>query len=215
MTRRDPQRVTLTAADGTTFVFDATPREGYSDTTRVTSYPVESGANVADHAIGENRKLDFETCTTNTPIDDLANTSPNRMQAFWRKITAFKATRTTVSVRTGLTLDDAALAKFLITSLVVSRDAETGDILAMKVGLEEIRFAEIKIVPITDATVKSGKTVDGKKATTAAPAVVDRANTTVNAALKQVGVDVNEPETVTFEDAQKLHQLNVDKPEAR
>lgn len=214
MTRRDPQRVTLTSPSAT-FEFDATLRETYTNTTRVTSHPVESGANVADHAIEENRRLHFETVTTNTPIVDLANASPNRMQAFFEALTTFKALKTPVTVTTGLVLHASSLVSFLITELTATRDAPSGDILDMKVGLEEIRFANIKIVPLTDADTKSGKTIDGKKATTAASAAVDRSNTLLNGALQNNGINVNDPETVRFEDAQKLHQRNLKKAEAR
>lgn len=45
--------------------FDGVMREGHSGATRITSYPVDSGFLVSDHAIRQNRKIVLDTITSN------------------------------------------------------------------------------------------------------------------------------------------------------
>lgn len=45
--------------------FDAVVREGYSGAVQITSYPVDSGFQVSDHAIRQNRIITLDTLTSN------------------------------------------------------------------------------------------------------------------------------------------------------
>jgi len=103
MSVRPVQRVTLSGADGTVFVFDATMTETYVNRSEVTEHPTERGSNIADHVIRQSKEITFEVCQSNTPIDgeerDASN--PNRMQRFFDDVVLFKDAGILCSIVTG------------------------------------------------------------------------------------------------------------------
>lgn len=169
-------------ADGilATVTFDVSENETHKSTAKVTDHPVEQGANVADHIQDMPDTLDLVARVSNTPIvseSEAVLLDPQRAEAAYQTLRTMKKAATTCQVLTTL----RSYTNMAITSVSVTRNASTGDVLAVTVSLQEIRTATSETIAApTPKVARGNKSLDqGKKATSNAPAAVDEKSKTV------------------------------------
>ena len=110
---------------------DAIISEGHSNNVDITTNPVEFGADVADHAIIQPRTLEL-----------VAVVSKNRISAAYLDMQELQRERQPISVQTGLEL----YQDMLITSLNVSQDKDTRNIIRMQISLNEVLITRAETV---------------------------------------------------------------------
>jgi hypothetical protein len=158
--------------------FDVSESESHRSSAKITDHPVEAGAQISDHVVPEQDSLELTARVTNTPIvsqDETATLSPFRAEEAYRRLIELKNARETVSVITSL----REYENMIITSVGVSRNASSGNVLALSISLRQIRTATSEIVtlpiPTGNARVRGQPTTDqGKKPTDVAPEVVSQ-----------------------------------------
>lgn len=156
--------------------FDVAESETHRASARVTDHPVETGAQITDHVVAEPDALDLVARVTNTPVvgeNDLAALSPFRAEEAYRRLIELKNLGDVVTVVTSL----REYENMILTSVAVTRNAQTGGVLALSLSLRQIRTATSEVVdlptPIKNARVRGQPILDqGKKPTTDAPEAV-------------------------------------------
>ena len=136
--------------------FDATTRETHSKTAQVTEQPVESNANIADHIVRQPDTLDLIAWVTNTPIVGVAEAGAltgDLCREAYDTLRGIMNDGVTVNVLTTLRLYET----MAITSLAVTRDAATGDALALSLSLREVRTARTAAVDAPTPSVARAK----------------------------------------------------------
>jgi hypothetical protein len=131
----------------TSVVFDVFENESHKATAKVTDHPVESGAQVSDHVMQEPDTLDLVARVSNTPIvraEERGDGIPDhlRVDQAYAALMVMKRAGEPVTVATSLRF----YQEMVITSVTITRDASTGDALAVSLSLREIRTATSKTV---------------------------------------------------------------------
>lgn len=188
--RRIRQRARIEAEDtlGFDFVlFDVVESETHRSAAKVTDHPVEAGAEISDHVVTEPDTLDLVARVSNTPIVSEADAvllTSDRVEEAYTALRGIKERRTTVSASTTLRVYEG----MIITELSVTRDAATGDVLAVALKLREVRtvVSALAEAPHTESKPLRGRRAidEGKKATEPAPAPVAERSQTI---LLQLG----------------------------
>lgn len=134
--------------------FDATLEEHHVSRAEVTSHAVERGADIVDHIRPLPQELTLTTVTTNTPTIFLATARGNgidRVKTTHQGLLDLLSNGVLVDVVTTLrTYTDMA-----ITSIDVTRTADTGNILSASISLQHIRIIDSEITTATIASVAS------------------------------------------------------------
>jgi hypothetical protein len=128
------------------WVFDVLSSEKWVDKTNWTSHPVESGIEISDHAIQLPTSLSLMGIVSDSPLPPEL---PLPLRARWayERLLTLKNLGQTVTVVTGLRV----LQDMGITSVSLMRDRKTGNAIAPRVDLKQIRIVASITVPIPPA----------------------------------------------------------------
>jgi hypothetical protein len=134
--------------------FDASVSETYTDETEVMGFPVEDGSEISDHIRKLPVSIEINGVISNTPIVFLASVQANlpksspivqdlkptldRVETGYAQLRAFQDAGILVDVVTGL----RSYWNMALTSISVSRDANTGNILNSTLTLREVKIAQ-------------------------------------------------------------------------
>lgn len=144
---------------------DATLSEVHTSEAAVTEHPVEEGANISDHIRRLPEEVEINGVVSNTPIVFLASIaaeSPienditpvtDRAGLAYAELTRIQDAGELVTVVT--TLRD--YENMALTSLVVNRDAQSGNVMNAQLSLREIIVAETQGVEAPTPVTKSNK----------------------------------------------------------
>ncbi len=156
------------SADSIMLVFDAVPSHSYSRTVEKTSFAVESGATMSDHAVIKDDVISFEAIVNTSPcyikrgnkIDE--DTDPNNPAASRRPQKALDLLNRCINERTCIRVasEDGIYDDFIITKLVCKRATEQGA--ALHFDIEMTQFRTFNIFKTVDAAI----TADPKKSPT-------------------------------------------------
>lgn len=169
-----PQRPKIGALE-----FDVSIDEAHSSSVTVTRNPVEQGAKITDNAVEEPDTLELTLRISNTPIvsaDQAGAISPFRAEEAYTELLAMKSARQPVKAITSLRVYNS----MIIVGVRVQRDVTTGNVLAVRVSLIEIRTATSLTIAAPVAREPRGgkKKAAGKKPTKpATPAVAEKSST--------------------------------------
>lgn len=137
-----------------TLEIDATPTESYNHFAQATENPIEEGAVVSDHTLVSPNTLAFECVISNTPMSRLrdvvpgaaitagivtAYTTRSRALSAYEVLLALRDYSPPVRVITGW---GPEYENMVVESLLVSRQATTGNSLAFQLGLKHISTAK-------------------------------------------------------------------------
>jgi hypothetical protein len=132
--------------------FDTMMSEEHKYTSRITSYPVESGTVISDHILNLPDTIVLTGLISDTPLNIFAT--------FNRSVSAFNAlvniheTREVVQVITGLKVYD----NMALVNLDVPRTIKTGQTLSFTIEFQKIVFSNVLNVPINATNVFAGST---------------------------------------------------------
>lgn len=170
-------------------VMDAVLSEDHQYSSRVTSYPIESGTQISDHIIKEPEIVTINGVVSDTPINIFApfNRSIN---AFERLVQVYN-NREPITVITGI----KTYLNMVMTNLSVPRNFQSGQSLNFNITLQKIfvdtsvRFLLDANNPFTRATDKIPREIVAES--TAYPAFVNDPPTTFkDQATSQVNVGI-------------------------
>tara|TARA_R110000822_G_scaffold84867_3_gene199027 strand:- start:9317 stop:9922 length:606 start_codon:yes stop_codon:yes gene_type:complete len=143
----------------TTVELDAFISESHSSSIRITTNPIELGADITDHAIVEPRQLTIVADVSDNPLGSAAlgfgsSTESNltRSQAAYEGIQKIKNRREPISVQTKLEKYD----NMLITGISTVQDKDTSQILSIVITIEEIIITDSKTTQLDSSQLKSG-----------------------------------------------------------
>jgi hypothetical protein len=147
-----PHRVVISAPDSQ-IVFDATVTETHTDKLTMTQHPVETGADVTDHARKEPEEITISGIISNQPIvlnieENLKPSVPggdpnNRAQEAYNEFRRLQESVALLEVDTEI----RDYTDMVITSISVARDASKRFILDIGLTLRQFRKATTRSVP--------------------------------------------------------------------
>jgi hypothetical protein len=145
---------------------DASITEGHSFDTVITDHPVEAGANVSDHVRLVPSRLKISGIVSNQPLSlTQINLNPTRADEAFATLLSYQEDAQLLTVTTTLQVYEDMLLK----SLSVTRDKDTGNIVAMDLDFQQVVTVESSFAAVApkDTKQKSGqnKKQVGKKAT--------------------------------------------------
>ena len=156
------------SSDSIMLVFDAVPNHTYTRTVEKTSFAVESGTTMSDHAVIKDDVISFEAIVNTSPcyikrgnkIDE--DTDPNNPVASRRPQKALDLLNRCINERTCIRVasEDGIDDDFIITKLVCKRATEQGA--ALHFDIEMTQFRTFDIFRTVDAAI----TADPKKSPT-------------------------------------------------
>lgn len=147
---------------------DAVISESHSNDVRITKNPVEFGADIADHAVVEPKKLNIIAEVSDTPLGTAAfaqivdlttglfgtATTDNltRSNAAYNALVSLQELREPIEVQTRLKL----YTNMIILGIAVTQDKDTSRIVNMNISLEEILITESEVVELTPEQLQAG-----------------------------------------------------------
>lgn len=141
------QRVILTPPQDITFgsfMFDATVKEVFKAQSKITSYPVEVGAEITDHVTQPPRELSLTGVVTATPMDE-SEQRELRIQDLFRRLLVLQLKEEPLEVFTTF----GYIPDMLIISVQATYEgAGDGDMMKLAVNLKTIKLSESKRVVI-------------------------------------------------------------------
>ncbi len=170
---------------------EATLQESFTGTAAVTDHPVEDGADITDHIRRQPETLELRGIVSNYPLVVLSSARARPIQpggdpsqraeeafAFLRDL---KDRGQTVDVST--TLSD--YFNFAITSISVTRDKDSRQIVDLSISLREIQIARTEQVaaPATKEPQRKGRSSKGRKPKTTPPAPAAQKSQSILAGL--------------------------------
>lgn len=132
--------------------FDTMLTEEHRYSSRVTSYPVESGTIVSDHILNLPDTIILSGFITDTPLNIFATF--NRSVAAFNALINIHRTREVVEVVTGLKI----YKNMALVSLDVPRNMKTGQTLTFNIEFQRILFSDVLNVPIDAGNIFTGST---------------------------------------------------------
>jgi hypothetical protein len=128
------------------FQFDASIVETFTKNAEVTDHPVESGADVTDHIRRLPREIEIRGWVSDNPIvlfpsAEFGLPPRSRAQDAYAELCRIMDEGQLVKVVTSLT----ELENMALTSINVSRDKDTGQILDATIGLREVVVATTEV----------------------------------------------------------------------
>jgi hypothetical protein len=151
---------------------DGTLTETHTRTSDVTEFEVEAGADITDHVRVKPATVAIEGIVTNTPLDrsqvadyknagpflfnqlpdtsldDSPQVTPGRAENAFALLEALWLARAPITVLTNLKTYES----MVISSLVVPRDAKTGDAVHFTMSLTQVRLVSNKLTTVQTAT---------------------------------------------------------------
>lgn len=117
---------------------DVATAEDHSFDSEVTEYPVESGADVADHVRPRPQMVSIEGIVTNTPIGSQAQPTldAQRSSEALAMLLAMRDAREPIRVETAL----KTYENMLLEALNVTENAETGDALRFRASFKQLQI---------------------------------------------------------------------------
>lgn len=129
------------------YLIDVAVREEHGFDNEITEHPVEQGADIVDHVRARPVTLMIEGVVSDTPVQDAvraARTAALPSREALDRLLALRNARLPVSIITSIRAYD----NMVIESLVIPRDATTGDALGFTA-----RFRQIRVVTTERAVV--------------------------------------------------------------
>lgn len=167
---------------------DGVLEEAHQNSVKITQYPVEFGAEIADHAIIEPKVLTIKGIVTNTPngfaglsaaVNNAAGffgssgSQKTRAQLAYTELLELMEKRDLVEVQTGLTLYE----NLVITQFSANQDKDLANVLIFDMTLQEVILTESETVSLGAATVTTQKpTVQKGPVPTKTPTPTSNAN---------------------------------------
>jgi hypothetical protein len=171
-----------------TLVLDATLSEVHSVDVEVTDHPVETGANVVDHARRKPDVVQLEGVISNTPLGlqpkpllrfdpdtpqgqsffdvlDGPDANPTRAETAYQQLQGL-ADGTPVTIRTTL----REYTNMVLESLSVPRSAQTGDSVQFTARFRQVRFVSSQTVATATGPLAPRKSLGTKAPAAATPA---------------------------------------------
>lgn len=170
------QRLSIGEVGNDPIVVDASIRETHSVTGEVSEHPVESGVDIVDHYRVLPRQVSIEAVVTNTPLSTgfpgstLVNSviglvegpedenDKGRSLNAWTELQRFFDDAVVVEIKTSL--EKKHYQNMVLTSLDVTRDSDTGQVVWFTVTAREVRFVDNKF----GEAIELPKTVTGQEA---------------------------------------------------
>lgn len=161
------------SSDDSQIAFDATVSERHQGKLTVTEHPVETGANITDHAQKEPDVLDISGIISNQPIllnivEQLQPSIPggdpnNRAQDAYTEFQRLQDTAALLEVATEM----RDYSNMMITSISVNREARTRNILDIGLSLREFKIASVETIEAPEPVepVHKNKRKQGRKQT--------------------------------------------------
>lgn len=119
-------------------VIDAIPEENHDESVGVTTYPIETGATLTDHAYIQPAKLTLQGYVSDLLVNKFSTiVTPFRDREAWERIVLQLRKRSFVSVVTLL----KTYNNMLITNVTTRKDASTGKSLIFTMELQEVLVA--------------------------------------------------------------------------
>ena len=154
---------------------DAVIRETHSNKVRLSTNPVELGADISDHAVVEPKKVNIIAQVSDSPLGTAAfsqiidlitglfgtSTSPNltRSTAAYNALVQLMELREPIELQTKLILYE----NMLITSITTGQDKNTSRVVLMTINLEEVIIVQTQIETVEKKDLAKKK--DGSAST--------------------------------------------------
>lgn len=135
--------------------FDALIDQSISYEADVPEYPTEKGFNVSDNITVKARTISMTLYVTDTPVTwaKRFGASPDRVESVVKQLEQLYFAKKVITAVTS----DAVYENVVITSLSISKSADTGYAREIPITLKEITVVESKTVTIPSSYGKSGK----------------------------------------------------------
>lgn len=131
----------------TTYFFDAVMRLEHIGTNRITEHPIQSGANIADHAFSLPKHLTLEigmSDVMDTFVSGQFSDGPSKSISAYQTLEALRKTRLPLTVATRL----ETYQNMLIEQIVAPDDFKTKHGLKCIVSLKQIITAQVPIIQV-------------------------------------------------------------------
>lgn len=174
---RKPPRFMKVSSDEMLLELDASINEDHNFTTDITTYPVEDGANISDHARQQPEKLSLHGFVSSSPVKwlggirnlrDQLESGRTRVQtaldilmdmAGYRSSDSEASRKdyklkepTPVDIITGLRV----YSDMMLTSLSIPRDAKTGEAMYFTAEFIKVRKVQSSTAPVLHTVEKAG-----------------------------------------------------------
>lgn len=161
--QEDLQELILIKTNIAGYFFDGFMNVDHSFKTTVTSHPVQTGANISDHAYDEPAEVSMTIIMSDTKSDKVAGQFAGI--SYTRSVAAFNILRELQKQRIPLQVHTRlqTYKNMLITSLSVSDSITTLNGLEASVTMEEILVSNIKTVKISKRVQTTNTTSSGEK----------------------------------------------------
>jgi hypothetical protein len=131
------------------FELDLILSERHTMRSEVTRFPIEEGAEIADHVIKQPKRIQLTGLVSNTPVQILGGLSfEDRVQNAIDVLEQLREDKEIVTVVSGLKV----YSDMIFTELIYPRDNITGQALEFRAILDEITKVELTTVLIPSAT---------------------------------------------------------------
>ncbi len=143
------------------FIFDAVFSTQHDSSLNITEHPVQSGANISDHAFKEPRMLTFDIGMS----DVMTSVIPGQFQGdsrsinAYRKIVELQDNRLPITVATKL----GTYNNMLVETITTTEDEKTIFGLRATITLREVFVVNVQTVKISARPQKSNSSNDGVK----------------------------------------------------
>lgn len=173
-----------------TLELDANVSEGFQGDVAITEHPVETGANITDHARLNSEKVTIEGIISNTPLD--GDPEAGRAEGAFGDLIELKNARQIMTVFT----PRRTYRNMVLESLTSTQTAQTGDALHFTATFKQIQLAEVavKIVQVQAEPKANDKT---KLGTQVGKTASDEDVSSLKQGASSLGVKVPKPPAVS------------------
>lgn len=137
-------------SDFGSIVFDTIVQEDHRYTSKVTSYPIETGTIISDHILKDPDVVSLSGIVSDTPLNILAPF--NRSQAAFNQLVSLQARRIVVDVVTGIKV----YKNMAITKLEVPRNINTGQTLTFNIEFQKIIYDDSVQLELNQGNIFEG-----------------------------------------------------------
>lgn len=151
---------TTDAGSTESLAIDATASESHSGEMDVTEHPVETGANITDHARKKPRTVKIDGVLVDYPVENPDDGNAGRALANLATLEALRDNGQLVELRSQV----LTLSNLLIQAISYTRTKDIADAVRFSATLREVRLVDSQTVAIkTAVTSAKPKHSDGKK----------------------------------------------------
>ncbi len=170
------------------FEIDVALDEDHAYEAQVTPFPVEEGADVADHIQLFPIQVTMRGLVSDTPVGVERPEGSLPSQQALNRLLAIRFAKIPVTITTSL----REYRNMVITSLRMPRTAETGDVLEFQVTFTQIEFVTIERTTVTVTIPRGKKKVNrGNKAAKASPSLAPSPSATTKKSASQLHSFIN------------------------